>query len=437
MNNNKNSCKGFLNILNEFIVKNYKKFYITMGNGKKKKKIEKRLYSIFTKAFFIILSIFIIEALFVLSFLIFSKEHDPKYILELLGPFGDFFGGMLNPILTFCTFMALLMTIILQQRELKLSREQISISAEELGHTRIATENSAEALKEQSNSIKIQNFETTFFNMLNLHNEIVKNISIQNNSKFTYEIIDSRQNIENYNKVNFSSTSKDNSNQLYGREAINMLVSKLDSFIISKKARIFNRLYDLCQDATQKYLGHYFGNIYQILKFISSNNKLIETRKYSDLFRAQFSSSELKLLFYHCIGEIGSKKFKNYIEEFEFFEHLFLEEKNINFKFILCSRIYKQCAFGDNNDIESFISKYNEESNTIIDDINNIENPIAKLRSQRLDLLHYYRTQKYKIALEIMSSKEIIIENQNELKIIIEDIKNEISKANTTSQEPQ
>lgn len=81
MNNNKNSCKGFLNILNEFIVKNYKKFYITMGNGKNKnkKKIEKRLYSIFTKAFIFIAIIFLIEILFVLGFLIFEKIiiHSP------------------------------------------------------------------------------------------------------------------------------------------------------------------------------------------------------------------------------------------------------------------------------------------------------------------------------------------------------------------------
>jgi hypothetical protein len=35
-----------------------------------------------------------------------------------MGEWGDFFGGVLNPLLTFLTFMGLLITIILQQQEL-------------------------------------------------------------------------------------------------------------------------------------------------------------------------------------------------------------------------------------------------------------------------------------------------------------------------------
>lgn len=45
------------------------------------------------------------------------------------GTFGDFFGGVLNPILTFLTFMGLLFTILLQQSELKLTRKELKDSA--------------------------------------------------------------------------------------------------------------------------------------------------------------------------------------------------------------------------------------------------------------------------------------------------------------------
>lgn len=38
------------------------------------------------------------------------------------GPAGDFVGGFLNPVLTFLTFLGLLVSIMFQRRELRLSR---------------------------------------------------------------------------------------------------------------------------------------------------------------------------------------------------------------------------------------------------------------------------------------------------------------------------
>ncbi len=44
-----------------------------------------------------------------------------------LGTFGDFLGGVLNPVLTFLSFMALLFTIILQQREIHAGQKTLKI----------------------------------------------------------------------------------------------------------------------------------------------------------------------------------------------------------------------------------------------------------------------------------------------------------------------
>lgn len=57
--------------------------------------------------------------------LILIKEVKP-------GEFGDFFGGVLNPLLTFLTFMGLLITIVLQHTELRESREEFARSADAL-----------------------------------------------------------------------------------------------------------------------------------------------------------------------------------------------------------------------------------------------------------------------------------------------------------------
>ena len=76
------------------------------------------------------------------------------------GQWGDFFGGILNPILTFLTFIGLIITIILQQIELKESREEFK--------------RTADALYEQKKHMEIQSFENTFFKLVDLHNNIIE-----------------------------------------------------------------------------------------------------------------------------------------------------------------------------------------------------------------------------------------------------------------------
>ena len=80
------------------------------------------------------------------------------------GTFGDFVGGSLNAILGLFGFMALLLTIVLQSQELALSRHELRVSAN--------------ALLEQSKTVKLQQFEGTFFKLLELHTNILNSLSI-------------------------------------------------------------------------------------------------------------------------------------------------------------------------------------------------------------------------------------------------------------------
>ncbi|MBQ9183478.1 MAG: HEAT repeat domain-containing protein [Neisseriaceae bacterium] len=73
--------------------------------------------------------------------------------------FGDYFGGVLNPILAFVSFIAILWTVALQ-------RHSIKLQARELSKTTVALEESKDAQKLQVQLFKQQQFETTFFNML-------------------------------------------------------------------------------------------------------------------------------------------------------------------------------------------------------------------------------------------------------------------------------
>lgn len=73
-----------------------------------------------------------------------------------LGTWGDFTGGLLNHVLTFITFLAVLLTLWLQRVELRLTRDEMI--------------RSADALEQQGSTLTKQSFENTFFEMLRLHN---------------------------------------------------------------------------------------------------------------------------------------------------------------------------------------------------------------------------------------------------------------------------
>jgi hypothetical protein len=105
--------------------------------GDTNKETSKNLFNLFKFAIYAIILIFFIN--------IFFNDADN------FGVWGDFFGGVLNPILTFLTFMGLLITIVLQQSELKQSREEF---------------------KGQKESLENQEFDNKFFQMLNLLNNI-------------------------------------------------------------------------------------------------------------------------------------------------------------------------------------------------------------------------------------------------------------------------
>lgn len=68
-------------------------------------------------------------------------------------------------------------------------------------------------------------------------------------------------------------------------------------------------------------VGHYFRNLYNIVKFVK-NSEFEEKKLYTNMIRAQLSSFELGLLFYNCLSEMGKEKFKPLVEEFGLLKNL-------------------------------------------------------------------------------------------------------------------
>lgn len=269
------------------------------------------------------------------AFLYVGAKFEIKAIADG-GALGDFFGGILNPTFALLGLLALLQTIRIQTKELKTSSKALENSHEELKLTREEAGLSREALQQQSESIRLQNFENTFFKMLDLHNDIVKSLI---HSGMCYSISKSA-------KINFINVS-DNGNTTSGKVLDSMLLgvkyilftnnripgseTKTNRNIvdleyhhntqIERTNKSYLTLFKVYEQSTSKY----FRNLYQILKFISRSD--IDNKKlYSNVLRAQLSNNELELLFYHCASDIGSKDFMPLLIEFEFLEHLVCDD---------------------------------------------------------------------------------------------------------------
>jgi hypothetical protein len=72
---------------------------------------------------------------------------------EVWAQFGDYLGGTLNPVFGYLTFVAIVMTLAVQARQLELSSEQLTLSREELAATREELKRGADAQRETAEAL--------------------------------------------------------------------------------------------------------------------------------------------------------------------------------------------------------------------------------------------------------------------------------------------
>lgn len=104
-------------------------------------------------------AIFIVWLLFGGVILYFFNDNPDR------GTLGDSF-GIINTLFSGLALAGIIYTIFIQSKELKLQRKELALTREEM-------EQSRSVAKEQSETLKIQKFETTFFNLLENHLNLV------------------------------------------------------------------------------------------------------------------------------------------------------------------------------------------------------------------------------------------------------------------------
>lgn len=217
------------------------------------------------------------------------------------GTFGDFVGGTLNPILSFLGLIALLLTIVLQSKELESTRKELERAAS-------AQEKTEVVLKAQAATQVKQQFEGTFFSLLEQHNKLLEKLSATNNEQAgpSSELVLIRNEV-------FFRGAKDLVSAKRSIESVNMLC------------------------------GHYFRVLYQLLKFVATNcpggkigpefdsKEIInsplgdEEKMYSNIVRSFLGYDVTQILAINCfcVDESDSYwKYKLLIERYAFLEHM-------------------------------------------------------------------------------------------------------------------
>lgn len=222
------------------------------------------------------------------------------------GTFGDMFGAI-NALFSGLAFLGIIIAIMLQKRELSLQRQ-------ELEDTRRVMEGQRHQLQAQNETLRRQQFENTFFQLLRLHNDLVSAIDI---SEYF-----SVQETNNITRIEERVIKR-------GRDCFKIFYEDLQTFyreVKDKNSDVhemehINSAYLRMFEIHQADMGHYFRNLYNIIKFIR-NSSVNDRKLYTNLVRAQLSSYEHVLLFYNCLSELGHEKFNPLIEEYALLKNM-------------------------------------------------------------------------------------------------------------------
>ncbi|TKF71520.1 hypothetical protein FCV59_16905 [Vibrio sp. F13] len=191
---------------------------------------------------------------------------------------------------------------------LKQNESALEVGNEELKLSRIEFSKSVEALESQVDQFNFQRFENTFFNMLTLQNEILNTVV--------------------FNSTSISPLKNPKNESSISRSAFSSILGWIDGEDESEEEQFATlRNYDLFQVKANQVVGHYYRNLYQIIKFIDDSGLCDDDKeKYARILRAQLSSDEIAVLFFNCLSpKVDSGQFKSFVITYKMLEHLTVE----------------------------------------------------------------------------------------------------------------
>ena len=209
------------------------------------------------------------------------------------GLFGDSWGGV-NAIISAFALAGVIVTLFLQNRDLNLQRKEMARQREEF--------------EKENETFKYQRFENLFYNMLNLQQELTRDLVIEDNGTGEDTIIKKGREVFPY----FYEEMKVRYHYKNGSEVTTFKhILSIDEDY-KKKLVAVRQLW---------FMDHYMRHLYRIFRFINDANEIsdVKKREYAEIVRATLSPYELVFLYY--IG-FSHPRFKVLIEKYTLLNNL-------------------------------------------------------------------------------------------------------------------
>ena len=208
----------------------------------------------------------------------------------LLGMAGEFLGGTVGPIWALAGVILFFLALIYQKRELVLQRMEL--------------QESRKIMEDQSNTIAIQQFENTFFQLLNFH------INAANHIRNT--------------KINAKAKSQNAFDELYlefKRETDKLKKRrKTDAGGLSPSDESFENTFIAVFEGYKNTFQHYLENYKALLLFIKSKSH--DPAFYYNIVKSHFTEQEVQVHFYYIILVSKNKELIEVIEKYHLFQKL-------------------------------------------------------------------------------------------------------------------
>lgn len=223
-------------------------------------------------------------------------------------PFGNYVGGTLGTLLAFFALTVLLLSLEVQRRELKATRDE---------------------LQKSYWLAKGNNFENTFFKLLELHDQRVNSLSM-NSPEF---------NLTRFGQNITGVQSRSTFTALWRCYLIPLLNNT--AFNSPNDNMRHSRLLDFTEERFTNVTESYYNNLLETFQIVSRWHDQETARRYFRILQAQMTSDELRCLYAFACTERYSEM-KSIIEEYSFFRSKAMFEIPET-----ALSLYEAAAFGD------------------------------------------------------------------------------------------
>lgn len=227
---------------------------------------------------------------------------------EQLGQLGDSF-GLINSLFSGLALAGAVYAVLLQSKALNVQSDELKLQKQELIDTRAVLKSQQQEFAEQNKTLSVQRFENTFFQMINLHNQIIDGLE----TPYKMNSISKVRATKSYKK-------REVFKMLFDGLDINGFVEKYngkDKFLSEA-----NSANDMIGDSFYDILSPYYNNLHQMMLLVE-NAELTENQKrqYFEIIKAQLSTYEIRFLFFFSVSSYADR-FLFYINKYSFFEDI-------------------------------------------------------------------------------------------------------------------